>query len=253
VRLGALYQPSPPEVPLLRAAAALPEPIPETCDWYRRLDLTDDAGQPDTLGNDVYSNCVEVAALRLTQLWAGDRRKPTQDQALALLDDWGGDRHLGTLTDQAFGRWCRNGIPWGDQRLVVPRWSTLENDGVAINLGQLKRAIYYLGGVLAVFDMPQIAMNYERWELPVSGSEGSASAGAHCVLLGGYNPGNFWASPSWGRVIPVSYSFVLGRMLHASAFAAPIWVQPDGQGGARTPSGLSLEELQSIGISLVGT
>ncbi|MFM2126192.1 MAG: hypothetical protein RL328_2643 [Acidobacteriota bacterium] len=246
--LGAKYRPAPAGTPLLRASLAAAAPPPE-CRWDRLLDLTGDDGAPDALGNDAVGNCVPVAALRQMQLWTGDGRKPTRNHAMALLRAWGGTPEGGTYTDEAFTAWGAKGYQWGEQRQIVPRWTLVEQDGVNPNLQHLKRGIHALGGVLAVFDMPEGAMTYDPWTMPAAGA---ASVGHHCVLLAGYDLGAFYAV-SWGRVIPVGYAFLIARLRQASAFASDAWVRPDGQGGARTPSGLSADELRAVGAQVEGT
>lgn len=247
VRLGAIHRPAPAGVPLLRAALPLAPP-PSECRWDRLLDLTGDDGQPDDLGNGAVGNCVPCAALRQMQLWTGDGRKPTREQAMALLRAWDGTPELGTYTDVAWQRFATRGYPWGDQRKIVPRWTVVEADGIAVNLVMLKQAIHALGGVLACFNMPSSAMTTDPWTMPGSGD----SVGSHAVLLAGYDLTAFYAV-SWGHVIPVGYAFISARLQQASAFASDAWVRPDGQGGARTPSGLSGDELRAVMDRVTGT
>lgn len=246
-QLGAIHRAAPAGTPLLRASLAPTQP-PAECRWDKLLDLTGDDGQPDALGNDEVGNCVPCAALRQIQLWTGDGRKPTRDMAMNLLRAWDGTPEAGTYTDVAWDRFASRGYPWGDQRKIVPRWTVVEADGVAPNLLLLKRAIHALGGVLAVFNMPSSAMSTDPWTMPGSGD----SVGSHAVLLAGYDLTAFYAI-SWGRVIPVGYAFLIARLQQASAFASDAWVRPDGQGGARTPSGLSADELRAVGAQVAGT
>lgn len=243
-KLGALYRPAPPSTPLLRASLA-PVAVPQECRWDQRLDLTGEDGTPDALGNDEVGDCVPCAALRLMQLWAQDGRKPTKGHALALLSAWNGTAELGTYTDEAFDLWGRHGWTWGE-RQIVPRWTLVERDGIAPNLLHLKQAIHALGGVLAVFDMPESALSYDPW---MGQHAGEPSAGHHCVLLAGYDLTAFYAI-SWGRVIPVGYAFLISRLRQASAFASDAWVHADGQGGARTPSGLSADDIRAVGAQV---
>jgi len=251
MRLGALHRPAPASTPLLRASLA-PIAVPEECRWDRLLDLTGDDGEPDALGNDAIGNCVPCAALRQMQLWTGDGRKPTREMAEALLRAWDGSPDTGTYTDIAWERFATRGYPWGDQRKIVPRWTVVEADGVAPNLLLVKRAIHALGGVLAVFRMCEAAMTYDKWQQPSPGTQGAVDTGSHAVLLAGYDLTAFYAV-SWGRVIPVGYAFMVARLQQASAFASDAWVRPDGNGGARTPSGLSADELRAVGAQVAGT
>lgn len=246
-RLGARLRPAPASVPLLRASLAPVQP-PQECRWDRLLDLTGDDGQPDALGNDEVGNCVPVAALRQMQLWAHDGRKPNKRQAMELLSGWDGTPENGTFTDHAFAEWCFRGYGWSEQRLIVPRWTLVEQDGMTPNLLHLKRAIHALGGVLAVFDMPASAMTTDPWQAPTAGAE---SVGYHCVLLAGYDLTAFYAV-SWGHVIPVGYAFLISRIRQASAFASDAWVHADGQGGSITPSGLTSDEIRAIGAQVEG-
>lgn len=244
-KLGAIHRPAPAGTPLIRAALPAIQP-PQECRWDRMLDLAGDDGQPDALGNDEVGNCVPVAALRLMQLWAGDGRKPTREQAMALLRAWGGTPEAGTYTDEAFGLWGARGYQWSDQRQIVPRWALVEADGLAPRLDHLKQAVHALGGVLAVFNMPASAMNTDPWV-----ANQGASQGAHCVPIVGYDLTAFYAL-SWGHVIPVGYAFLTSRLLQASAFVSNAWVRPDGAGGTRTPSGLSGDDLRAVLAAVEG-
>lgn len=247
MKLGARYRPAPASTPILRTSLPPVSP-PSECHWYRDLDLSGDDGLPDALGNDEVGNCVPVAALRLMQLWTGDGRKPTREQAMALLRAWGGTPELGTYTDEAFAMWGERGYPWSEQRQIVPRWTLVERDGVNPNLLHVKHAIHALGGVLATFDMTDSALAAPAW---MGATAGEASAGHHCVLIAGYDLAAFYAV-SWGRVIPVGYAFMVARIREVSAFASDAWVRPDGNGGVRTPSGLTAEQIRAIGAQVAG-
>jgi hypothetical protein len=245
-RLGARLRPAPTTTPILRASLPFAPP-PQSCRWDATLDLTGEDGAPDALGNDEVGNCVPCAALRQMQLWCGDGRKPTKGQALSLLSAWNGTTSAGTFTDEAFSLWGRHGWQWSEQRKIVPRWTLIEADGINPNLSRVKQAIHALGGVLVVFDMPATAMNYDRWDV----DPGSASVGCHAVLIAGYDPLAFWGV-SWGRVIPISYPFMVSRLKQASAFSSDAWVRPDGNGGSVTPSGLSADQIRAIGAEVAG-
>jgi hypothetical protein len=242
--LGAIYRPAPPAVPQLRAAAGMAAaPFPPECNWLADLDLTGEDGQPDTLGNLLRPVCVPVGAVRMLQVQCGDGRKPSQDMVDGLFRAWDGNEAAGTFTDTAFARLSSKGLEWGPQRLVVPRWTVLEADGVAPDLGAMKQGIWALGGLLGVFNMTAAAMNYDRWDI---GGDMN-SAGNHLVYIGGYSLSE-WLVLSWGKVIPVSYAFLMSRLVHASGFANLAWVRPDG----RTPSGLTAAQLLAIGENIDG-
>lgn len=249
-KLGALYRPAPASVPRLRASLALDAlAVPQECRWDRTLDLTGANGQPDALGNETKPNCVQCAALRLIQLWCGDQRKPDAAQVDRLAEHWDMTPY-GTYTDEAFARFCRDGVLWGE-RLVVPIWTVLEADGVAPNIEHLKAAIYLMGGVLAALDMPASAMNYTEWRMPTPGTPDAESVGGHCVLLAGYDLTAFYAI-SWGRSIPAGQAFIRSRLKQASAFASDAWVRAVGDGTARTPSGLDRDQIRAIGAQIEG-
>ena len=244
-KLGAVYRPAPPQVPMLRATTVY-KPLPTMCRWDRDIDLVGEDGLPDALGNNDIGNCVPCAGLRQMQLWTGDGRKPTVEQANMLLASWQGSPTYGMLTDVAFGIWSRQGFRWSDQRLIVPRWTVVEADGAAPDFITLKEAIHLLGGVLAVFQMPKGAMQVDRWDEPRLGTPDSADIGAHCVLLAGYDAASFYAV-SWGHSIPVSYAFIRSRLKQASAFVSDSWCR-----AGRSPSGLTFDEIKGIGARLRG-
>lgn len=242
--LGALYRPAPSAVPLLRAAAPMSSiVVPDKVDWIEGLDVTGDDGMPDALGNLLRPVCVPVAAVRMLQVQCGDGRKPTQNMVDSLFRDWDGDELLGTFTDTAFARLSSHGIQWSETRLVVPRWSVLENDGVSPDLYSLKAGVWAMGGVLAVFNMTEDAMRSDRWD--VTGN--MRSAGAHCVYMGGAVTGE-WKVLSWAKPIIVTDAFVSARLMHASAFPNFPWVRPSG----KTPSGLSFDQIRTIGVQIEG-
>lgn len=243
--LGARYRPAPAAVPQLRAAASMVgATFPPECNWLAGLDLAGEDGQPDALGNLLRPVCVPVGAARMLQVQCGDGRKPSQDLVDGLFRAWDGDEMMGMFTDTAFARLSSRGVQWGPQRLVVPRWTVIEADGVAPNMDTLKLAVWALGGVLAVFNMTPEAMASDRWEL---GRATSESAGIHLVYIAGYTLSE-WIVLSWAKPISVGYGFMAGRLVHASGFANLAWVRP----GGKTPSGLSAEQLLAIGASIHG-
>ena len=261
MKLGAIYRPAPPSVQRLRAFAPMASLVPPTvCRWDLQVDWLGNDGQVDPLGNDVLGNCVPCSALRLMQLWrdvaGGDRRKPMRAQAVELYTRWGGynpdlpSTDRGTFTDEAFGQFARKGFVWEFQTQIVPRWTIIEADGVAPDMGDLKTAIYALGGVLAVFRMPRSALaTTALWVEPQPGSDDAQDMGAHAVLLAGYDSLGTFYGVSWGHVIPIRPAFIVSRLLQASAFASDAWL---GASPRVTPSGLDWDQIRAIGAQIEG-
>jgi len=260
-RLGALHRPAPAAVPMLRAQLAPNAPaIPRECRWDERVDWTGFDNQPDALGNDHAGCCVWAAWWRQCQLWrrvaGGDQRKPTQGQVLADYaartgyDPARPETDRGTYTDEAYSWLTGHVTPWAEQMPIVPRWTVIEADGIAPNLQHLRAAIYALGGVQAIFRMPQSALeNTEVWNAPPPGTNAARDMGAHAVLLAGYDlMGDFYGI-SWGRVIAIRPSFLVSRLMQASAFASDAWI--DAVTG-RTPSGLDRDQIRAIGAQIEG-
>jgi hypothetical protein len=226
--------------------------LPSAVNWGKHVSQGV-GGVPDYLGNDVYLNCVPVAALRLMQTWrwnVGDKRNLHISQALDLYKRWAGfdptnpatDR--GTYTDTAYENWARHGYQWELQTGVSGNWFIIERDGQSPNLQSVKTAIFALGGVLATLIMPQSASQVTKWDEPPPGTPQATQHGYHEVVFVGYDDTQriFWVL-SWGHLIPVSYDFAVRRILRASAFASLNgWVAPNSQ----TPSGLSRSQMRSI-------
>ena len=250
-QLGALHRPAPAGTPILRGSLALHQfVIPRSCSWYRALDLRGEDGAPDALGNLTKPNCVAAGALRLAQTWAHDGRKPTEAQADDVFASWGGS-DAGIWTDEAFGRWAKKGLQWSDQRLIAPRWILVEADGMAPDLRLIRAAIFLLGGVGFVFRMPETAFTYDRWEpgKPVAGGAHQY----HFVPGLGYDEDGDFIGYTWGRLVRISPAFIAAHTAQASAWVCSAWVHARGDGTARTPSGLTLNELHAIAPELAGT
>jgi hypothetical protein len=248
---GALHRPAPAGTPILRAGLALHEfTIPRHCEWYRAMDLRGADGQPDALGNATKPNCVAAGAARMMQLWSADGRLPTE----ALVDDiyprWGGGP-LGIWTDEAFDIWAKQGVAWSDQRIIAPRRILVEVDGIAPDLRQIRAAIYLLGAVGFVFRMPETAFTFDRWE-PGGQPRTNGPHQYHFVPAMGYHDTGDFIGCSWGRWVTISSSFIVAQTAQANAFVCSAWVHPRGDGTARTPSGLTLDQLHAIAPSLAG-
>jgi hypothetical protein len=186
MRLGLIHRPHPA---LPRIGAALDAlRAPEQCDWHRTIPLDGDA-----LGNDVHSNCVPCGALRSIQIRravvAGDTRKPTAAEALALYRAWSGwdgadATDSGTASDEAARRWATNGVRWGEQWEDVPSIVALDPTGA----DRLRAAVAFLGPVQLDLALPLAWENEtSTWSI-ISGSWGQpGSWGAHRVCAGGYD------------------------------------------------------------------
>lgn len=247
---GARHRPAPVGTPVLRAGLS-PDAlkVPTTCDRLGRLDLSGAGGQPDALGNLTKPNCVVAGALRMMQLWANDGRKPTEAQADAIFPAWGGTA-AGIWTDEAFDHWGRSGIRWDDQQIITSTRVLVEADGIAPDLRLVRAATWHLGAVGFVFRMPATAFTYDRW-MP-----GPPSAGGlhdvHFAPVFDFVGLHTFIGYSWGRFVEIDPTFIIAHTLQANAFVSSACVHPDGHGGARTPSGLTLEELHSLAPALAG-
>lgn len=259
--LGAIHRPAPTHIPMLRAALPLGSiEVPSECRYDLRVSWLDENDQIDALGNDRIGCCVPAATLRLVQLWrnlaGGDRRKPTAERVRGLYTAWAGynpndpSTDRGTETDVAFSRFCREGYLWSDQMEIVPRWTVLEADGMAPDLRHVKMGIYALGGVLATIRMPQSALSETTlWLQPQPGTDEARDAGAHEILLCGYDAQGTFYGVSWGYDIAIRPAFLTTRLLQASAFASDAWI--DATTG-RTPSGLDRDQIRAIGAQIQG-
>lgn len=248
---GALHRPAPAGTPLLRAGLPLGMlQVPTHCEWYRSLDLRGEDGQPDALGNLTKPNCVVAGALRMMQVWAHDGHKPTEAMADALFPAWGGTDG-GIWTDDAFAYWAKHGVRWDDQQIITATRVLVEADGIAPDLRLVRAAIFALGGVGFVFRMPETAFTYDRWVPGRPSTVGQDQV--HFVPVFGYDETGDFIGYSWGRIVVIDRAFIVAHTLQANAFVSAAWVHADGDGGARTPSGLTLDMLHAVAPSLAAT
>jgi len=253
--LGAIYRPAPESVPGFMAGMSVSRPmtdwlslIPMRASWLNRIDSIG-----DDLGNCIKPNCVAVAAARLIEVWLGNNNPPSQDFVDDLFATWGGT-YRGIFTDEAFKRFSGEGVTYrargekgAGQYRAMPTWSIIEYDGLMPDLKLIRAAIYYLGGVLAVFDMPEILPD-DNWTAKVGARE---TLNNHCVPLVGYDETYIYGI-SWGRVVKISNGFVESRLKQASAFCSTLWTRRAPDGRMVTPSGLSYTELTNIGVHVQG-
>lgn len=245
-RLGLIHRPH-PGLPRLAARMDLASlAAPAACDWHRAIALDGDA-----LGNDQHGNCVPCGALRSIQIRravaAGDSRKPTADEALALYRAWsgwdGGDAtDIGTASDVAAIAWARNGVRWDDQWEDVP--AIVAVPPAAIDA--LRAAIAFLGPIQLDLALPlawQEAVS--TWSV-VSGSWGQpGSWGMHRVCAGRYDQQCLYVI-TWGQERAIPWSAVARYAVNAEASVSRSWLDATGH----SPTGLDLAALQRESLSL---
>ena len=237
MRLGLIHRPVPRLPRLAAVLAALPAP-PEACNWHALIHL-----DGDPLGNDGHANCVECAALRALQMMraaiAGDRRKPTAGEALALYRDWAGwdgtqASDIGTASDAAAEHWGRGGIAWGPWFEDIPAIGSFD----AANTLHLKGAIATLGPVQLDLALPLAWQNAIVWS-ESGGPEGvPGSWGAHRVAAGRYDA-RFLYVVTWGEERAIPWDALARYALDACATATRSWLDAEG----RSPGGLSYDAL----------
>lgn len=242
-KLGLIHRPHPA---LARIGAALAgQTPPEAVDWHRRIVLDGDA-----LGNNQVGNCVECGTLRAIQIMravaAGDARKPTAGQALALYRAWAGwdgsaATDLGTASDVAAARWAGEGVAWGEQWLDVPAVAGFDPRIVS----HLRAAIAWLGPIQLDLDLPFSAQNQSAWEVASGEEARPGSWGAHRVCVGKYDAGGF-RCVTWGSEMALSEAFIEAYALDATASISRSWLDVFGH----SPLGLDLDALEAASRGL---
>jgi hypothetical protein len=233
MRLGLIHRPAQPSERLGAALAAAPSP-PGACNWHALIALDGDA-----LGNDVHANCVECAALRAVQIMraavAGDVRKPTAAEALALYRAWAGwdgseATDVGTQSDVAEAQWSSKGIEWGVQWEDVPNLFPLDPQ----NAEHLRAAVAFLGPIQLDLALPV------EWERAVVWDNAGApgSWGAHRVCAGRYDA-RFLYVVTWGEERAIPWGALPTYALGATATVSRSWLDTNG----RSPGGLDLAAL----------
>jgi hypothetical protein len=213
--------------------------VPAVCDWHRYIQLDGDA-----LGNDMRSNCVPCGALRRVQIAravvAGDMRRPTTADALALYRAWAGwdgtdATDIGTPSDQAALRWAAEGIRWGDQWEDVPSIATLD----PANLDHMCAAIAYLGPVQVDLALPTSARGVTSWSSAVGPDGAPGSWGDHRVCVGRYDGRTLYAI-TWGIEVAMTAEFIARYGINAEATVSRSWLDVTGL----SPFGLDLAGLE---------
>ena len=245
MRLGLIHRPH-PSLPRIGAALAASS-APEACDWHRFIALDGDA-----LGNDVHSNCVPCGALRAIEIRraaaAGDARRPTAEQALALYRawaDWDGTEaaDIGTPSDQAAVRWATSGVRWGENWEDVPAIAAID----PANAEQLRAAVAFLGPVQLDLAMPRAWQQAPRYWSIVSGSWGApASWGNHRVCAARYDAECLYVV-TWGQDRGLPWSAVARYAIGAEAAVSRSWLDATGL----SPTGLDLDALERESRALV--
>ncbi len=221
MKLGLVHVPAAPSRHLA-AMLAPPLVVPDAVNWQALIPFDGDA-----LGNDEHANCVECAALRTLQIQraavAGDTRKPTAAEALALYTDWAGwpqTGDSGTRSDVAAAKWASNGIAWGPWYEDVPAIAPLD----VTNTAHLRAAIAFLGPIELDLALPVAWQNAPLvWDV-TDGADGvPGSWGAHRVCAGRYDTRNIGVV-TWGQERLIPWSAVLRYGLGAYAVASRSWL-----------------------------
>ncbi len=233
MRLGLI--PRPVALPRLGAVlATLPDP-PQACNWHALIPLDGDA-----LGNDLHANCVECGALRALQIQraavAGDQRKPTADEALALYGLWSGfpAQDNGTRSDVAADRWGHDGIAWGAQYEDVPALAAID----ATNVRHVMQAIATLGPIQLDLALPLAWEAAKVWDVNTTPEGQPGSWGAHRVCAGRYDATSLYVV-TWGEERAITWAAVGAYRIDAWATATRSWVDV----GGKSPAGLSYDAL----------
>jgi len=244
MRLGLIHRPHPA---LPRIGAALGgRAAPPACDWHRAITL-----DGDPLGNDTHANCVPCGALRSIQIRravaAGDTRKPTAEQALALYRAWAGwdgsaATDIGTASDTAAFRWASGGVSWGEQWEDVPEIIALDT----ANPEHLRAAIAFLGPIQLDLAMPLAWQDAPAYWSDISGSWGQPGTwGAHRVCAGRYDALGLHVI-TWGQERHVTWGAVARYGLNAEAAVSRSWLDTTGL----SPPGLDLAALAAEACAL---
>ncbi len=243
-RLGLIHRPH-PRLPRIGAALAGRQP-PAAADWHRYIALDGDA-----LGNDQVGNCVECGTLRAIQVMraaaAGDARKPSTAEALALYRAWAGwdgtaATDLGTASDAAAALWASQGVAWGEQWRDIPAVAGFDPRIAS----HLRAAIAWLGPVQLDLDLPLSAKEQpSTWTVGTGAAAQPGSWGAHRVCVGAYGPGSFRAI-TWGEERILSDDFIATYALDAMAAISRSWLDTMG----RSPRGLDIDQLEAESRSL---
>lgn len=247
MRLGLIHRPH-PCLPRISAHLAGQVP-PVVADWHGRIALDGDA-----LGNDQVGNCVECGTLRAIQIMravaAGDGRKPTASEALALYRAWagwdgtpGGASDCGTASDVAAAQWASTGVAWGEQWRDVPAVAGFDPRIAS----HLRAAIAWLGPVQLDLDMPLSAQDQETWSVGDGEAGRPGSWGAHRVCVGKYDACGF-TCVTWGVERPMTEAFVETYALDAMVCVSRSWLDVLG----RSPLGLDLDALEAASRNLGG-
>lgn len=243
--LGLIHRPH-PGLPRLAARMGLDaRVVPDACDWHRAIAIDGDA-----LGNDTHSNCLPCGALRSIQIRravaAGDARKPTADEALALYRAWSGwdgtdATDIGTASDVAALAWARRGVAWGEQWDDIPTIAALD----PANVGHIKAAVAFLGPIQLDLNMPAAWQGATTWTI-VSGSWGQPGTwGAHRVCAGRYDQQCLYVV-TWGTEVRITWAALATYALNAEASVSRSWLAATGL----SPSGLDLAALEQESRSL---
>lgn len=237
-KLGLIHRPQ-PRLPRIGAALAGRQP-PAAVDWHRYIALDGDA-----LGNDQVGNCVECGTLRAIQIMraaaAGDARKPSTAEALALYRAWAGwdgtaATDLGTASDAAAALWASTGVAWGEQWRDIPAVAGFDPRVAS----HLRAAIAWLGPVQLDLDLPASARSQQVWSVADGPLSAPGSWGAHRVCVGKYDSLGFHAV-TWGMEMPVTEAFIEAYALDAMVAISRSWLDVTG----RSPLGLDLDALEA--------
>jgi len=120
------------------------------------------------------------------------------------------------------------------------------------NLDDLKRVIYEFGIAYVGINVPESVMdNANDTSILWDYLDNDPIAGGHCVILVGYDLDTF-TCVSWGKQYKLTHNFLGNYLEEAYAIADPAWLEApvakegEEQLSAKTPLGLTAEQLEAL-------
>jgi hypothetical protein len=197
------------------------------------------------LGNDLWGDCAEAAALGLIQAMSynvGRPLIPTTQDALNLYSAVAGfditmgpsgnnPTDNGTVLTDLLTYWQKTGISVGTAVHKIVGFATLD----ITSLAQMRYATYLFGGSYLGINCPQSAEdNTSNWTYNAS----SPIIGGHCVARVGEGSAG-GKTRSWGMFIPTANDFYLNYLDEGYIVITQDWLDANG----KTPTGLDLTGL----------
>lgn len=217
-RLPAQREPARPHVRDLALA-----PAPAVIDRWKAVQ------EWGMLQNDICGDCTIASAGHIMLLWntvmGNGNGTMTDAEAVDLYSTLSGyvpgDAATDSgLTERAVLRcWDRWGFPSGNSTIKLSNFYT----AAPTSLLDAKQAIAHLGALYIGVNLPENAMQTERWDV----EPGAKILGGHAVPLVGYDDGlqSFYVV-SWGACFPLTYRFFQQYCEEAWGLECPDWTPP---------------------------